>query len=160
MSGSAGSARACGWVWLGHPERRADVPPRKRGLGRIEPLGRRSRALAPHNLNHIAIPEYGVEGDELAVDLRPRKVLAELTVNGGGEVNGGGARGEVNNISLGGEDEDAVGEEVVFEPFKSLLGACDRAVCVGERGEPGGRLGRGTSATSFLRSRESQERGN
>ena len=121
MSGSAGSARACGWVWLGHPERRADVSPRKRGLGRIEPLGRGSCALAPHNLNHIAIPEYGVEGDELAVDLRPRKVLAELTVNGVGEVNGGGARGEVNNISLGGEDEDAVGEEVLFEPFNELL---------------------------------------
>ena len=84
----------------------------------VEPGGFGGLSFAGEDLDDVAVFELGVEIDEFAVDFDAGDVATDFGVKAVGEVERKGAVGEVDNVALGGVDEDFVGEEVEFELFK------------------------------------------
>ena len=54
----------------------------------------------------------------MVVDAGGDAGVADVGVNGVGEINDGGAFGKVNDVAFWGEDKNAIGKNVDFHRFK------------------------------------------
>ena len=93
------------------------------GLTDVQPvaagtLGR----LGGDDLHDVAVVQGGVVLHHAAVDLGTHHAVAHGGVDGVGEVDGGGARGQVDDIAVGGEDEDLVAKHIHLQGADKFLG--------------------------------------
>ena len=86
------------------------------------PVQARSRVgvLGGEDLHHLAVLQRALEGDELAVDPGADAAVADLGVDGVGEVHGGRADRQVDHVALGGEDEDLFAGHLEPEGIEEL----------------------------------------
>ena len=103
-----------------------------------QPVARRAvLGLRRHDLDDVAVAQPVVERHEAVVHLRPDRPVADVGVDPVGEVERRGARRQVLDVALGGEDEDLVLEDVELDPLDELLGVGDLALPVHQLAQPG-----------------------
>ena len=90
-----------------------------------------------------------VQRHDVAVDLGPDAAVADVGVDGVGEVERGRAAGEVLHFALRGEDEDLVLEEVDLERLEEL-GRVLVALGLDQLAQPGHLLALGVAAAALL----------
>ena len=88
-------------------------------------------------LDDVAVAELGAEGDDASVDLRADGGVADLGVDGVGEVDGAGVPGQDDDFSLGSEGVDLFGVQVDFEGRHELVGVGHFALPLHELADPG-----------------------
>src|SRR4051794_24103943 len=114
-----------------------DLVARARGLHHGEPVARRAAlALGRQDLDDVARLQRVVQRDDLAVDLRAHAAVAELGVDLVGEVERRRAGGERLHLTLRGEDEDLLVEEVDLQVLHELLGVLELLLPVEHRAQP------------------------
>ena len=91
-------------------------------LGHIQPVaaGAGSR-LGGAYLYNVAVFQRIVVGYDASVDLGAHHAVADVGVDGICKVYGGCAGGQVNNVTLGREDENLVGEHVYLKVVEEVL---------------------------------------
>ena len=92
---------------------------------RVEPVTAGAATLGRNDTHLVAGLQLVVQRDQLAVDIGAATAMAQLGVDGVGEVDGRRAGGQVHNVATRGEDVDAVVEHVA-------LHAVDEFVRVGD----------------------------
>ncbi len=111
------------------------------GFDEVEPVGVGGLAIfIEGDVAAVAGVETGVEGSDVVVDAGGGATVTDVGVNGVGEVDRGGAFGQVDDVAFGCEDEDAVLEDVDFHRFERVeifLGAFDGELAVDEIFDPG-----------------------
>ncbi len=86
---------------LGEPL--ADLRPGAGALDEAEPVAAGSGVLVlrGEDLDGVAVLQFGVEGDEPAVDARAHRLVPHLGVDGVGEVDRCRTRGQAHDVALG-----------------------------------------------------------
>ena len=67
------------------------------------------------DFDDVAVAELGAEGDDAAVDLGADGGVADLGMDGVGEIDGAGVLGQDDDFAFGGEGVDLLGVQVDFE---------------------------------------------
>ena len=103
----------------------------------LQPVARRAALLlGGQHLDDVARLQLVVQRDDLAVDLRADAAVADVGVDGVGEVERGRAGGEVLHLALRREDEDLVLEQVDLQRLEEL-GRVLLALGLDELAQPG-----------------------
>src|SRR5215207_8524305 len=118
----------------------ADAVARARGLDEVEPVARGLRAGRGENLDHVAVLDGRPERHHPAVDARARAGVADLGVDHEGEVDGGGAARELDDLALRREGVDVLRVEVELEGFEEVARVLHLLRPLDERAEPLERL--------------------
>ena len=96
------------------------------GLGCLtdtKPVGARAAGgRGCQDLHPVAGFQRGIQGNDLAVDLRADALVADGGVDTVGKVQGSGPLGHGDNISLGGKEEYFLGEKVGFQGIQEFTG--------------------------------------
>ena len=100
-----------------------DLGTGRTALDEVQPVsaGTGGRLGSP-DLNDVTVLQHRVIGDDPTVDLRSDHVVADIRVDAVGKVDRGGAGREVDDIPLGGEDENLVGEHVDLQVVDKVGG--------------------------------------
>ena len=97
--------------------------------------GRRRRlTVGPHDLHLVAVLQLVEKGRHAAVDLRADGRVADIRMDGIGEIDRVAAPRQRDQAALRGEAEDLVVEQFELRVFQELL----RAVALGQGGPPSG----------------------
>lgn len=88
----------------------------------LEPVEARRGIAAGDELDDVAVLEPGVDFPDDPVDFCADDAQTEIRVDAEGEVNGGGVDGHVEDVALGGEDEDLLAEEVHADGAEEVAG--------------------------------------
>ena len=123
-----------------------DLAPRPRGHDKIQPGRVRAAAGGRDDLNPLAVLKPGVERRELVVEPHPHALVADVAVNGVGEVHGGGALRQFHDPAFGGEGIDLVREQVDLDVFKEFLGVAGDPVHLNDIAQPFARAPVGAAA--------------
>ena len=100
----------------------ADLRLRLRGLDDLEPVAAGALAvLLGDDLDEIARIQLVIQRHDAAIDLRADALIADRAVNAIGKVNRRRAAGQIDNLSLGREDEDFVAEQIHLERGDEFL---------------------------------------
>ena len=102
------------------------------------PAGLRLLRLRSQDLDLIAIGDLCAERHHLAVDLGAHRLVAEIGVDGIGEVDRGGALGQLDQLARGGEGEDPILVHRHPGRFEQLLGRFRLLDQLDEVADPGG----------------------
>ena len=94
------------------------------GDGVVQPVALGLLAGVGEYFHLVARLQPGVDVDVLSVDQGAGAVAAHVGVDVEGEVQHGGSLAELEEVALGGEDEDLVAVEVNLELVHQLLAAC------------------------------------
>ncbi|CPO62663.1 Uncharacterised protein [Bordetella pertussis] len=86
----------------------------------IEPLRVRARGRRSDDFDRVAAAELGAQRDELAIDLGGDRLVADVGMDGVGEIDRRGAARQGNDLAARGEDIDRVGEQVDLDVFEEL----------------------------------------
>jgi len=78
--------------------------------------------LRRQDLDRVTRDELVVQGHQLAAHLRADRAVAHVRVDGVGEVDGGGALRQVDDVALGGEHEDPASGQVDLQALHELPG--------------------------------------
>ena len=100
----------------------ADTRPRLAGGDEIFPHRRRRLRLRGDDLDLVAVPEFGAQRHDLAVDLAADAGVADLGVDGVSEIDRGRAFGQRDRIALGREAEHLVGEHFELGVLEEIFG--------------------------------------
>ena len=87
----------------------------------VEPGLLRGLVFAGEDFDHIAVFEFFIKIAHLAVDFDANNVIADFGMKAIGKIEREGTLREVDDVALGGVDEDFVGEEVELELLKVNL---------------------------------------
>ena len=86
----------------------------------VEPGGVGAGVGGGDDLDPVAVGELGAQRHEFAVDAAGDAAVADVGVDGVGEVDGGGAARQGEDLAAWGEDEDFVRVEVDLEAFQKV----------------------------------------
>ena len=101
----------------------ADLGPGLVALGQLHPVPAGAfGVLGGDDLHNLPGLKLVVKAHDAAVDLGPGHGVAHGGVDGVGKVDGGGPGGEVDDLRVGGKDENLVGEEVHLQTADELPG--------------------------------------
>ena len=92
------------------------------GCDKFEPIEAGGCVSAGDEIDDVAVLEAGVDFPDDAVDLCTDDAQTKVGVDAEGEVNGGGVDGHVEDVALGGEDEDLLAEEVHADGTEEVAG--------------------------------------
>src|SRR5690606_2289711 len=92
---------------------------------------------AGEDLDRVAVLELVAQRHDLAVDLGPDASLADLGVNGVGEIDRRRTLGKVDDVAARREDEDLVGEEVHLHRLEELLRILEVLLPLHQLAQPG-----------------------
>ena len=107
------------------------------GLGEGEPVARGGVAGLGGDFDDVPVAQAVAEGDDAAVDLGGGGGVANVGVDGVGEVDGGGVLGQDDDLALGCEGVDLFGVQVDFEGRHELVGIGHFALPLHELADPG-----------------------
>ena len=101
----------------------ADRGQRLAGDRDVQPVDLRRLSGRAQDLHLVAIVDHRRQGDDAAVDLGAHRLIAQRGVHGIGEVDRGGPLGQLDQLALGREGEDAILIHRHARVFEQLLGA-------------------------------------
>ena len=97
----------------------SDLGPGVTRLCALQPIRVRSLAiLIDHDLDDVAALQGAVERGELIIHFGGRAGVADIGMDGIGEIDRRGIFRQVDDIAFGGEDEDAVLEDIDLHLFE------------------------------------------
>lgn len=99
----------------------ADVVAGARGFYELEPVFGWFLAALADDLDHVAGSEFGVEGDERAVYACAVCLVAEVGMDGVGEIDWRRAGGEIDDFTARGDGKDAMLEEIDLHRFEEFF---------------------------------------
>src|SRR5690606_20884143 len=105
----------------------------------VQPVAARAGVvgLGRDDLHGLPVVQLAVEGNQTAVDAGPHRAVADLGVHRVGEVDGGGALRQGDDVPAGGEDEDFLHRQVEAERLQELAGVLRLLLPVDELPQPG-----------------------
>src|SRR5215207_7177331 len=118
----------------------ADAVARARGLDEVEPVARGLRVGRGENLDHVAVLNRGAQRHHAPADARARAGVADLGVDHEGEVDGGGAARELDDLAHRREGVHVLRVEVELEGFEEVARVLDLLRPLDEGAEPLERL--------------------
>jgi hypothetical protein len=89
-----------------------------------------------HDLDHVAVLEFGAQGHLLTIDPGGHGAVADIAVDGVGKVHHGGPAGQRQDLALRGEHIDGVRVEIHLDVVPELGGIAGLALDVQQRLEP------------------------
>ena len=107
------------------------------GFGEAEPIAAGSVSGLGGDFDDVAVAEFGAERNDAAVDLGADGGVADLGMDGVGEVDGTGVLGQDHDLALGGEGVDLLGIQVDLEGRHELVGVGHLALPFHELADPG-----------------------
>ena len=114
------------------------------------PGSRRCLGLGADDLDLVAILQIGHQRGVAAIDAATDAAVADVGVNGIGEVDGVGALGKRDEVALGGEAEDLVGEQLELGVLEELPGIVAFREDVDEAPQPAIGIGLGGRQANAL----------
>ena len=100
----------------------ADFGARPPGAHKTQPgRVRLGGGLGP-DFHHVTVFEFGAQGLGFLVDARGHHPLAHPAVDGVGEIHHRGPARQRQNLALGREDVDRIGEQIAFDMVPKLGG--------------------------------------
>ncbi len=113
-----------------------DVGTRLAGGHVGEPHRVRARVGVGHDFHAVAVAKSRAERNRLAVHARRDAVVADVGVHGVGEVDGRGPARQREDLALGREDVDLLGEEVHLDVLEEFEGVARFALDLEQRLKP------------------------
>ncbi len=104
---------------------------------RVQPISAGAAPFGREDLHLIAVPQLIVQGNDLAVHLRPLAKVADLRMHAVGEIDGRRSSGQFDDVSLGREDVDLLGEEVCLQRIHEFLSVHQLPAPVHQLAQPG-----------------------
>ena len=105
----------------------ADRVARLRGRDEIDPARVRVRAALRDDLDRLAVLQLRLERHGAAVDLGRDAAVADVRMDGVGEIDGRRPARQPHDRALRREDVDLVGEEIRLDGLEEFLGVRRRA---------------------------------
>ena len=98
-----------------------DLAARPRGDDEVEPVSARLVAAVGHDLDDVAVAQAGAERHHLAVHARADALMADVSVNGVGEIDRRGAARKGFHLPFRREDVDLFGIQIDFQVLNELV---------------------------------------
>ena len=99
----------------------ADGAARLRGRDEVDPGGVGGRTLGGDDLDLLAVAQHGAQRRQAPVDLGGDAAVADVGVHRVGEIHDRGPGGQAQDLPLGREHVDLVGEQVDLDALEKLL---------------------------------------